>query len=260
MFETLLITFREGLEAFLIIAITLAYLNKTGRYNLIKPVYFGIAVALIISATTGYHINALAEDPMMEGALALIAGIMVASLTFFIMKNARHIKKQITDRIDRHAEKSGTMAEIGIFAFTVLMIAREGMETALMLGGIGTYESGLSMLIGAILGLVLVALIGYAWVKQSHKINLKLFMQVTGVFLILFAIQLFIYGLHELGEVGALPVGHDLNYAIHTATEPFGHDSIYAELITYSLLAVPCGWLLFTVVKDKFSPSATIAK
>ena len=195
MLETLLITFREGLEAFLIIAITLAYLTKTDRQNLVKPVYFGAFVALIISATTGWHIAELADTPFMEGILAIIAGVLVASLTYIVMKNAKNIKKTLTHKIETQATKTGWGAVIGIFLFTVVMVAREGMETALMLGAISSKTDSTSMLIGAMSGLTLTALIGYLWVKQSHKINLKLFMQVTGVFLILFSIHLFLYGI-----------------------------------------------------------------
>lgn len=81
MLETAIITFREGLEMFLIVAITLAYLAKTNRPHLKKPVYWGIAVALFVSVTTGWHIAELAEDPMTEGVLAITAGVLVATMT-----------------------------------------------------------------------------------------------------------------------------------------------------------------------------------
>ena len=136
MLETLLITFREGLEAFLIVAITLAYLTKTGRAHLKTPVYAGIVVALLVSATTGFHIAELADTPLMEGILALVAGVLVASLTFYVMKTAGKIKESINNKIEQQAQKAGIWAVVGIFLFTVVMIAREGMETALLLGAI----------------------------------------------------------------------------------------------------------------------------
>ena len=99
MLETLLITFREGLEAFLIVAITLAYLTKTGRDHLKMPVYIGIIVALVISATTGWHIAEMADTPFIEGWLAIVAGILVASLTYYMMTSAHKIKSHIGDTI-----------------------------------------------------------------------------------------------------------------------------------------------------------------
>ena len=245
-----MITFREGLEAFLIVAITLAFLTKTGREDLKKPVYAGIIVALIISATTGWHIAGLADTPFMEGILALIAGALVASLTYYMMTTAHKIKDHIGAVVTKHAAKAGKGAIIGIFLFTVVMIAREGMETALMLGAISSKTDASQMMMGAALGLGLTAFIGYLWASQSHKINLKLFMQVTGVFLFLFAIHLFLYGIYELTEVEGTIFYND---ALHQAMKPWvSTKTFFGQLTIYGLLIVPCAWLMISYVKDKF--------
>lgn len=250
MFETLMITFREGLEAFLIVAITLAFLTKTGREDLKKPVYAGIIAALLISATTGWHIAGLADTPFMEGILALVAGALVASLTYYMMTTAHKIKDHIGETVTKHAAKAGKGAIIGMFLFTVVMIAREGMETALMLGAISSKTDGSQMMIGAALGLGLTAFIGYLWASQSHKINLKLFMQVTGVFLFLFAVHLFLYGVYELTEVEGTIFYND---AVHQAMKPWvSSKTLFGQLTIYGLLIVPCAWLMFSYVKDKF--------
>lgn len=250
MLETLMITFREGLEAFLIVAITLAYLSKTGRDDLKKPVYAGIIAALIISATTGWHIAEMADTPFMEGILALVAGVLVASLTFYMMKYAHKIKDNIGQRIEKHAKKAGIGAIIGIFLFTIVMIAREGMETALLLGAISNKTDGTQMMIGAAMGIGMTAFIGYLWVTQSHKINLKAFMQVTGVFLFLFAVHLFLYGIYELTEAEGTMFYND---AVHQAMKPWvSSKTLFGQLTIYGLLVVPCAWLMIVAVKDKF--------
>ena len=250
MLETLLITFREGLEAFLIVAITLAYLTKTGRNHLKAPVYAGIVVALLVSATTGFHIAELADTPLMEGILALVAGVLVASLTFYVMKTAGKIKESINNQIENQASKTGIWAAVGIFLFTVIMIAREGMETALLLGAISGKTDGSQMMLGALGGVALTAFIAYLWASQSDKINLKLFMQVTGVFLILFSIHLFLYGVYELTEVEGTWM---YNEALHNAMKPWvSTKTLFGQLSIYGLLIVPCAWLGLSYVKDKF--------
>lgn len=257
MLETALITFREGLEAFLIVAITLAYLHKTGRNHLAKGVYAGVAAALLLSATTGFHIAEAADTPLMEGSLAIIAGVLVASLTYYVMKNAKTIKQDISNTIDSHAEKAGFGAVVGIFLFTVLMIAREGMETALMLGAISSQVEASEMIIGAAGGIVLTAAIGVLWVKKSHLINLRLFMQVTGMFLMLFCVHLFLYGVYELTEVeGTIfyaPEFHAFIKPVASTKEPIG------QAIIYSLLIVPVTWISVVALKDKFSSKKFIA-
>ena len=196
MLEPLIITFREGLEAFLIVAIMLAYLKKSGRTYLEKPVYAGIALAILISVTAGWHVAELAEAPVWEGSLAMAAGLLVASFTLYIMKTAKTIRHDIGNRLEQNAQKEGFWAIAGVFIFTVLMISREGMETALMLGAITAQNHGASMLIGGLAGLASVAFIGYLWSVQSQRINLRLCLQGTGIFLILFSAHVFIYGLH----------------------------------------------------------------
>ena len=83
------------------------------------------------------------------------------------------------------------LAYAGVFAFTVLMITREGMETALLISTIILDNEAMSVLYGALAGVAAAAVLGYMWVKYSHLINLGLFMQVTSVFLLLFSVQLF---------------------------------------------------------------------
>lgn len=256
MLETAIVIFREGLEAFLIVAIMLAFVTNTGRYNLRKPIFSGIVVAFLISATTGYHVAGLAQDPVWEGTLAMIAGALVASFTIFIMKTAKNIRGDIHNRMERvSAKEDSALAEIGIFAFTIIMIAREGMETALMLGAYSGQIAPSEMWAGAAIGAALVGIIAYLWVSQSRKINLRLFLQVTGVFLILFALDLFAYGLHELSEMNAIPlIGDAANTNFHIWSEFMEHP-IVSNVITFGLLAIPTLWLLGAYIRDKFTPT-----
>jgi high-affinity iron transporter len=249
MLETAVITFREGLEMFLIIAITLAYLARTGRSHLYEPVFWGAGVAIALSLTTGWHIADLAQTPMMEGILAITAGVMVASMTWMMMKNARNIRQNIADKIDQSASKTGWPAILGIFGFTVLMIAREGMETAMMLGSMSGAINNGDLFVGALIGFSIVGMVGYMWVKQSGKINLRAFMQVTGIFLILFCVHLFIYGFHELTETGMVPL-IDNNYW-HNLTEPLEPGEPIGQIITLSMLAVPAGWILINYLRHR---------
>lgn len=256
MLETFIITFREGLEAFLIVAIIFAYLSKTGRESLKVPVYWGIGTALLISLTTGWHIAELAEDPFMEGALAIASGILVASMTYMVMRGAKTIRQDIHSKIDLHADKSKIAAIAGIFVFTVIMIVREGMETAMMLGSLSSALNIGDLVFGSILGFSAVVGIGYLWITQSERINLRVFMQVTGIFLMLFCVHLFVYGFHEMTEVGAVPFID--NFYWHTLTEPLEPGEPVGDAISIALLLIPCAWIAFNYYRNTLLDKQTM--
>jgi high-affinity iron transporter len=140
--------------------------------------------------------------------------------------------------------KVGSKAMIGVFLFTLLMITREGMETALLMGTLMFQEAGMNILIGAIGGTLAAAFVASLWSRYGHRVNLALFFQVTAVFLSVFVVQLLIYGFHELTEANLFPYSEPL----HWATEPYGPDGRYGQVLSYALLALPLGWLIFAAL------------
>jgi len=113
----------------------------------------------------------------------------------------------------------------------------------------GSINDG-DLIVGALLGFAAVGVIGYIWIKQSYRINLRLFMQATGIFLFIFCFHLFIYGFHELTEVGAVPFID--NFKLHTLSEPFEPSEPIGTLISVALLAVPCLWLAYSYAWEKY--------
>jgi high-affinity iron transporter len=248
MFETSIITFREGMEMFLIVAIMFAYLTKTGHNHLKEPVYWGVGFAALVSLTTGWHVAELAQDPLMEGILALTAGALVATMTYTVMKASGNLRNAINDKLEISANKTGWAAILGVFTFTFVMIVREGMETAMMLGAMSGNINNGNLFVGALLGFAAVGVIGYIWIKQSYRINLRLFMQATGIFLFMFCFHLFMYGFHELTEVSAIPFID--NFKWHTLTEPMEEGPL-ADLYSIGMVAVPLMWLGYSYLWDK---------
>ena len=244
MAQAFVITLREGLEAFLIVAISLAYLRKTGRPQLVSAVHWGIAVALVLSAAAAYLFQQANNQALWEGILALTAAVLVASLIVHMWKHAKRIKHDIEMHLESSATKVGSKAMIGVFLFTLLMITREGMETALLMGTLLFQAAASSILIGAIAGTLCAAFVAFLWSRYGHRVNLALFFQVTAVFLAVFVVQLFIYGFHELTEANLFPYSEPL----HWATEPYGPDGRYGQFLSYGLLALPLGWLIFAAL------------
>ena len=134
MLQAFIITLREGLEAFLIVAISLAYLRKSGRHDLVPAVHWGIGLSILLSIGAAFLFQRASNQALWEGVLAIAAAISVASLTVHMWRTARRIKGDIEGHLRVSTLKRGTAAFLGVFAFTLLMISREGMETALLMG------------------------------------------------------------------------------------------------------------------------------
>jgi high-affinity iron transporter len=257
MLQAFVITFREGLEAFLIIAISLAFLRKSGSRHLVPAVQWGIALSVGLSVIAGWLFSRAANQALWEGVLALVAAVSVASLTIHMWRTARRIKGEIEGRLQQSTALAGGKAWLGVFLFTLLMISREGMETALLMGTLIFQVRAIDIILGAATGTVAAAVVAWLWSRYGHRVNLGLFFQVTAIFLLLFVAQLLIYGFHELTEANVFPNSE----ALHWATEPYGPDGVYGQYLTYLLIAVPLGWLLLAMInKPKSQALGTIAR
>ena len=249
MLPAFMITLREGLEAFLIVAISLAYLRKTGRHALVPAVRWGIAASLVVSVFAAYLFQQASNQALWEGVLALAAALLVGTLIVHMWRHAKRLKGEIEQRLESSALESGTKAFVGVFLFTLLMITREGMETALLMGTL-LFQAGTSSVVtGAVAGTLCAGFVAWLWSRYGHRVNLALFFQVTAVFLAVFVVQLVIYGLHELTEANLFPYSEPL----HWATEPYGPDGRYGQFLTYLLVLLPMGWLLVSALMGKKS-------
>lgn len=242
MMTAFVITLREGLEAFLIVAISLAYLKKTGRSALLPAVHWGIGVSILLSVAAGVLLAQANNQALWEGVLALTAAVLVASLTMHMWRAGKRMKKEIEGRLETSSAKVGRAAFLGVFGFTLLMITREGMETALLMNSLLFQVKSMQIVSGAAAGTVAAAFVAWLWSRYGYRVNLSRFFQVTALFLLIFVVQLLIYGFHELTEANIFPNSQPW----HEATEPFGPDGIYGQYLTYLLVALPLAWLAIT--------------
>jgi high-affinity iron transporter len=244
MLQAFVITLREGLEAFLIVAISLAYLKKTGRQSLVSAVHWGIAGSVVLSIAAGVLLARASNQSLWEGILALVAAVLVASLTVHMWRAGRRMKKNIESRLELSSARLGRAAFFGVLGFTLLMITREGMETALLMNTLLFRVQAPHIIGGAAAGTLVAAFIALLWSRYGHRVNLARFFQVTAVFLLVFVAQLLIYGFHELTEANLFPGSEQL----HWATEPYGPDGIYGQYLSYMLVVLPVGWLALSTL------------
>ena len=267
MLNSFIIVLREGFESFLLVAVILAFLSKSGQRWLKPPVYVAIVVALAASgglayllatgiddATIesifgtfigGYVSQFFANEALREAILGAIAVLMVGTLVIHMWRSGPKIQQRMREKLSAVSSKSSRVAAIaGVFLFTFLMITREGMETALMLMQV----KDPNVINGALLGLGAAILFAIGWAKFGHLINVKRFFQVTSIFLLLFMVQVAIYSFHEFTEAGLLPNSE----ALHHATEKFSPDGLYGKWFSPIMVGI-CGlWLVGAWLIDRY--------
>ncbi|GAC1430866.1 MAG: hypothetical protein NVSMB68_03140 [Thermoanaerobaculia bacterium] len=243
MLNALIIVFREGFEAFLTVAIIFAYLRKTGRDWLRPAVYWGIAVSVVASFALGWVLQTV-NQPLWEGVLGLVAAVLVASFVIHVWRTAPRMKTEMESRLEGHSShQSPALAIAAVFGFTVLMVTREGMETALMLIQVRQAHFWL----GCGLGIAAAATMSWGWAHFGHRINIKRFFQVTGLFLLLFTVQIVFYSIHEFSEAELLPHSE----AIHVATEPYSPVGVYGRWFSVVMVGACAAWLAGASLVDR---------
>ncbi len=244
--QILLVTLREGIEMFLIVAIAAAYLRKTGRAALLPAVGWGTGTAVLVSVVLGVWLAEVAVTPKWESLLALVAAVLVISMVIYMLRAAKEMRRHIGERLEAAAQRADRAAWVAVFLFVVFMITREGMETAFITASLFRQTDTAHFVWGALAGLSLAALLAWAWSRYGHRVDLGLFFRVTSVFLLLFALQLLIYAFHEATEGNLLPID---NAYWHLATEPYGPEGEYGAWLTYALVLVPAAWLALSAFK-----------
>src|SRR5436190_23065444 len=185
MLHAFVITLREGLEAFLIVAISLSYLRKSGRTALTSAVHWGIGVAIAVSALGGYLLYNAANQEWLEGPLAMVAAASVTWMVVHMWRTGRRMKSDIEGRLRSSSVRRGIAAFSGIFLFTLLMVSREGMETALLLMQL---RGTLHLTLGASAGAIGAAGVAWLWSRYGRRVHLALFFQATAILPFVFVV------------------------------------------------------------------------
>ena len=208
MLSTFIIALREGLEAALIVGILVAYVVRTERRHLLKPLWTGVGVALAASLGLGAVLSFTSAElsdrgeELFAGITSFIAVGLVTWMVFWMKRTARNLRNELHGKVD--SALVGGPISLALVAF--FAVAREGLETALFVyTNFKTVGAASSATVGLVLGLALSVFLGYAIYNRSVKLNLSKFFTITGVALIIIAAGVLSYGIHEFQELGYLP-------------------------------------------------------
>jgi len=206
MLANLIIGFREGLEAALIIGILAAYLVKLDRKRELSKLWAGVVSAILVAVAVGVILGVVVEN-VPAGTNELIAGItsiiavgFVTWMIFWMAQQSKALSKDLREQVD-HAQKSAW----AIAGIAFLAVIREGIETSVFLWS-SSRAAGADTLpvVGALIGFAAAAILGFAIYRGAVKLNLSKFFSYTGAFLILVAAGILCYGIHELQEIGLI--------------------------------------------------------
>jgi high-affinity iron transporter len=261
--QAILVSFREGLESFLIVGVILAYLRRTGRPRLAHAVKVGVAIS-VLTCTGGAYLwyrwtqseSGSPNQSLYEGIAALVAALLVSVLLGQTVRASRHLGRDIERQVERAtASRRATLAMVLV---TTLLVTREGLEAVLFLGVQAFTARATTLALGAALGLALAAALAWSWSRFAHRLQIPVVLRVTALFLGLFLAQLVLYALHELAESGI--IASPRVEAFHNATERLGPQGDLGQWLTFSLPAAPLLYLLLARLRARPSASAEPAR
>ena len=208
MFPSFLLALREGLEAALLIGIVVGILQKIKRTEFTTTVWMGVASAVVVSVLSALLLNLLgtsfegAAEKIFEGVTMFAAAAVLTWMIFWMQRQSRTLQNELESDVRRAAQTSSARA---LFALSFFAVVREGIELALFLTAAAITSTSAQTLLGAALGLVVAALLGWSLYASTSRLNLRKFFQVTSILLIIFAAGLVAHGIHEFNEVGWIP-------------------------------------------------------
>jgi len=210
MLATLVIFLREGVEASMIIAILLAYLNRIGRRDHFRDVFIGVGAALLLATAGGAvayetirSYDGSRVQTIFETITFLVAATVLTYMTFWMRNHARSLSKELRARAEAALDGRARWG-LGLLAFQA--VGREGLETVVFTLAIIFSTSAAGALTGAVIGLAGALCIAFVIYRLGHRLNLSRFFRVIGVLLIFFAAGLLANAVENLQQLGWLPV------------------------------------------------------
>jgi len=207
-FAALLITWREGLEAALIVGIILSALRHLGKDKAKRRVWWGVLAAIVTSmvgaaalTTLGLTFEGRGEE-IFEGVAMLVAAGVLTWMIIWMQRQGSQTQARL--KADVRAA-SATGSRWALFSLAFVAVVREGIETTLFLTAAAMNTTAAQTLVGGALGLSIAIILGWMIFVAGSHLNVKAFFRVTSVLLLFFAASLAAHGIHEFQEAALLP-------------------------------------------------------
>ncbi|WP_144501325.1 FTR1 family iron permease [Bacillus nitratireducens] len=230
--QAFLITFREVLEALLIVGIITTYLKRTDSKQYVKYVWLGAGLAVVASyivalvfqvVFTGFA--AMGSEMYLKISIIFVSAILLTQMVFWMAEHSKNMKENMESKMSQYITAGNI---VGMVVHSFLVVLREGVETvfffaAITGGNIGEAMKGW----GAISGLLVAAVVSYVFFKGTMRISLKVFFRVTGAFIVLIAAGLLVQGISMLQDLkilgSVMPHVYDITWLLPEHPIDYAH-------------------------------------
>jgi high-affinity iron transporter len=209
MVATFVIFLREGIEASMIVAILLAYLDRIGERAHFRDVFIGVAAALglmLVGGVSAYlTIKTYAgsrTQTIFETVTYLVAAVVLTYMTFWMRDHSMTLSEDLRVRTSRALDGRARWG-LGLLAFQA--VGREGLETMVFTLAIVFASSAHGVIIGGIIGLGVSLGIAHLMYRVGKHIDIGLFFKVLGALLLVFAAGILVDAVQNLQELGWVP-------------------------------------------------------
>lgn len=263
MLPAFLITFREVIEAALIVATILGLLVKLKHFQSIKILWLATVAAAIFSlmllvggSVLGFKIHTLytgRTEQIFEGTMMLTSAIFMTWAVFWLHKYFARRKLAFLRKIKTTVNEEN---KLSLFALVFTSVFREGFEIVLFLSTIFFSSKPASVFTGFGLGGVAALVVALSLFTATFKLSVFRLFQTTTVLLILFAAGLAARGVHEFTEAGLIPQYSQITLAFLPSSGHFAADLIKSlfgwskymdslQLVVYATYLAIMRWYLF---------------
>ena len=212
MLPAFLITFREVIEASLIVATILGILVKLKQTRVVKTVWLATATATAASflllgfgSLLGVKVREIytgKTEELIEGILMTASAVFITWAVFFLHKYFSRYKVALLTKIKKTVEAE---EHKGLFFLVFTAVFREGFEIVLFLTTIYFSSNPQQILAGFAGGMIGGLLVSVALFTATLRLPVYHAFRTSSVLLIMFAAGLLSRGVHEFAEAGIIP-------------------------------------------------------
>ena len=210
MLATFVIFLREGVEASMVVAILLAYLDRIGQRRHFRDVLLGVGAAVVLMLGGGAAAYLLLTtyagsrvQTIFETGTYLLAAAVLTYMTFWMQRHARLLSSELHSRAEKALDGRARWG-LGLLAFQA--VGREGLETMVFTLAIVFASHGKGVIAGGAVGLAVAMAFAFVMYRMGRRIDVARFFAVVGALLMVFAAGILADAVENLELLHWLPV------------------------------------------------------